>query len=45
MENVFELKNVYKTYKNDGREFTALKDVSLEVKEGEHEKYKSQYDG
>ena len=35
MENVFELKNVYKTYKNDGREFTALKDVSLEVKEGE----------
>lgn len=35
MSNVFELKNVYKTYKNDGREFTALKDVSLEVKEGE----------
>ena len=35
MSNVFELKNVYKTYKNDGREFTALKDVSLEVREGE----------
>ena len=35
MENVYELNNVYKTYKNDGREFTALKDVSLEVKEGE----------
>ncbi len=35
MSNVFELKNVYKTYKNDGKEFTALKDVSLEVKEGE----------
>ena len=35
MSNVFELKNVYKTYKNDGKEFTALKDVSLEVREGE----------
>lgn len=35
MENVYELKNVYKTYKNDGREFTALKDVSLSVQEGE----------
>ena len=35
MENVYELNNVYKTYKNDGREFTALKGVSLEVKEGE----------
>ena len=35
MSNVFELKNVYKTYKNDGKEFTALKDVSLDVKEGE----------
>ena len=35
MENVYELNNVCKTYKNDGREFTALKDVSLEVKEGE----------
>jgi D-methionine transport system ATP-binding protein len=35
MENVYELKNVYKTYKNDGKEFTALKDVSLDVREGE----------
>ncbi|MBP5775810.1 MAG: ATP-binding cassette domain-containing protein [Clostridiales bacterium] len=35
MSNVFELKNVYKTYRNDGKEFTALKDVSLEVREGE----------
>lgn len=35
MDNVFELHNVYKTYKNDGKEFTALKDVSLTVKEGE----------
>ena len=35
MGNVFELTNVSKTYKNDGKEFTALKDVSLEVREGE----------
>lgn len=35
MGNVYELNNVYKTYRNDGREFTALKDVSLEVREGE----------
>jgi D-methionine transport system ATP-binding protein len=35
MENVYELKNVYKVYKNDGKEFTALKDVSLTIKEGE----------
>lgn len=35
MSNVFELKHVYKTYKNDGKEFTALKDVSLSIKEGE----------
>ena len=35
MANVFELTNVSKTYKNDGKEFTALKDVSLEVREGE----------
>ena len=35
MDNVFELQNVYKTYKNDGKEFTALKDVSLTVREGE----------
>ena len=35
MESVYELKNVYKTYKNDGKEFTALKDVSLTINEGE----------
>ena len=35
MADVYELKNVYKTYKNDGKEFTALKDVSLNVREGE----------
>ena len=35
MANVFELTNVSKTYKNDGKEFTALKNVSLEVREGE----------
>ena len=35
MSNVFELTNVYKTYKNDGKEFEALKGVSLEVREGE----------
>ena len=32
---VFELENVSKTYKNDGKEFPALKDVSLQIKEGE----------
>ena len=35
MADVYELQNVYKTYKNDGKEFTALKDVSLNVREGE----------
>lgn len=35
MGTVYELKNVYKTYKNDGKEFTALKDVSLTINEGE----------
>ncbi len=35
MANVFELQNVYKTYRNDGKEFEALKNVSLEVGEGE----------
>ena len=35
MDSVFELQNVYKTYKNDGKEFTALKDVSLTINEGE----------
>lgn len=35
MANVFELQNVYKTYRNDGKEFEALKNVSLEVADGE----------
>ena len=36
MENVvYELKSVSKVYKNDGKEFTALKDVSLTINEGE----------
>ncbi|MBO4376062.1 MAG: ATP-binding cassette domain-containing protein [Lachnospiraceae bacterium] len=35
MENVFELEHVYKTYRNEGKDFEALKDVSLSVKEGE----------
>lgn len=35
MENVYELKNVYKIYKNDGKEFTALKDINLTINEGE----------
>ena len=32
---VFELKNITKVYKNEGKEFTALKDVSLDIYEGE----------
>ena len=35
MGNIYELEHVYKTYRNDGKEFTALKDVSLSVEEGE----------
>ncbi len=35
MEKVFELKHVFKTYKNEGKEFTSLKDVSLQINEGE----------
>jgi len=35
MGNVYELEHVYKTYHNDGKEFTALKDVSLTINEGE----------
>ena len=35
MDSVFDLQNVYKTYKNDGKEFTALEDVSLTINEGE----------
>ncbi len=34
-EKVFELKNVTKVYKNEGKEFTALKNVNLEIYEGE----------
>ena len=34
-ENVFELQHVSKVYRNEGKEFTALTDVSLEIKEGE----------
>ena len=33
MENIIELKNVYKTYEDDG--FTAVSDFTLEVKHGE----------
>ncbi len=32
---VYELKNVTKVYRNESREFTALKDVSLDIYEGE----------
>ena len=35
MESVFKLENVKKIYKNEGKEFTALEDVSLEIHEGE----------
>ena len=35
MTKVYELKNVFKTYRNDGKEFEALKNVSLDVEEGE----------
>ena len=35
MANVFTLDNVSKIYKNDGKELLALKDVSLEIEEGE----------
>ena len=34
-EKVFELRDVTKIYKNEGKEFTALKEVSLDVFEGE----------
>lgn len=33
--SVFELENVTKIYKNEGKEFTALKSVNLEIFEGE----------
>lgn len=35
MGNIFELEHITKIYRNDGREFKALNDVSLEVCEGE----------
>ena len=35
MAEVFKLDHVYKNYKNDGKEFLALKDVSLTINEGE----------
>ncbi len=35
MTKVFELENVYKTYRNEGVDFPALKDVSLSIEEGE----------
>lgn len=35
MGNVYELDHISKTYKNDGKELTALKDVSLTIREGE----------
>lgn len=35
VKNVFELENISKTYKNDGKEFVALEDVSLSIREGE----------
>ena len=35
MAEVFKLENVSKVFKNDGKEFNALKDVSLSIKEGE----------
>ncbi len=34
-KKVYELKNVTKIYKNDNKEFTALKDISLDIHEGE----------
>lgn len=35
MTKVYELQEVSKTYRNDGKEFEALKNVSLDVNEGE----------
>ena len=39
MENIFELEHITKIYRNEGREFTALKDVSLEVRESKYERF------
>ena len=35
MSDVFRLEHVSKVYKNDGKEFQALKDISLDIQEGE----------
>ena len=35
MTEVFKLDHVSKKYENDGKEFAALKDVSLSIEEGE----------
>ncbi len=35
MTEVFKLEHLDKTYKNDGKEFLALKDISLDILEGE----------
>ena len=35
MKEVFKLDHVSKKYVNDGKEFNALNDVSLEIREGE----------
>lgn len=35
MAEVFKLDHVYKNYKNNGKEFLALKDISLSINEGE----------
>ena len=35
MSKVFRLEHVSKIYKNDGKEFQALKDISLDIEEGE----------
>ena len=34
-DTVYELQNVSKTYRNEGKEFTALRDVSFSIREGE----------
>ena len=34
-KSIYQLKNVTKIYKNEGREFPALKDLSLDIREGE----------
>ncbi len=35
MAEIFRLENVTKVYKNDGKEFTALKNINLSIEEGE----------